>query len=139
MVVVIVEAHLAPADHARMAAELFELREMLVGGGVRVVRMDADGRVDPVVLLGERNRGVEAISGRCRCRWRATLCTPAARARSSMAARSSSNCGNSRCACESMISKGMIFQLSIRIQSKTEEGFFAASNDGARLQRQNQM
>ena len=69
MVVVIVEAHFAPGNHARMLGEFVELREVLVGGGVGVVRMDADRRVDPVVLLGERNRGIEALRrARCRCR-----------------------------------------------------------------------
>ena len=63
MIVVIVEAHFAPGDHARIAAELVELREMLIGGGTRIVRMDANRRVDPIVLLGEGNRGIEAFLG----------------------------------------------------------------------------
>ena len=61
MVVVIIEAHFAPGDHARVPGELVELREMLFGGGFRVVRMNADRGVDPIVLLGERNRGIDPL------------------------------------------------------------------------------
>ena len=61
IVIVIIEAHLAPGDHARVPREFVELREVLLGGGIRVVRMNADRRVDPIVLLGERNRGVDAL------------------------------------------------------------------------------
>ena len=63
MIVMIIEAHFAPRDHARMAAEFVEPREMLIGCDVRVVRMDADRRVNPVVLLGKWNRGVKALRG----------------------------------------------------------------------------
>ena len=63
MIVVIVEAHLAPADHRGLPRQLVELREMFLGDFIRVVRMDADGGVDPVVLLGKWNRGVEALVG----------------------------------------------------------------------------
>ncbi len=65
LVVVVIEAHLAPGDHARVPGELVELREMLFGGRFRVVRVDADRRVDPIVLLGEGNRGIDAL-GRAR-------------------------------------------------------------------------
>ncbi len=61
LVVMVIEPHLAPRDHARVPGELVELREMLVGGGLRVVRVNADRRVDPIVLLGEGNRGVDAL------------------------------------------------------------------------------
>ena len=63
LVIVVIEAHLAPRDHARVPCELVELREVLLGGGLRVVGVNADGRVDPIVLFGERNRGVDALGG----------------------------------------------------------------------------
>ncbi len=47
-----------------MPREFVEPREMLLRRHVRVVRMDAHRRVDPVVLLGERNRGVQALRRR---------------------------------------------------------------------------
>ena len=140
VIVVVVESHLAPADDARMFCELFELRESFLGNVIHVVRMDTHRGVDPVMLLGERmaasRRFVPVPLPMARM-----LFTPTARARSSMAARSSSNCGNSRCACESMISKGMIFYPSIKIAKQNRRGILrCAQNDGAKLkQRQNQM
>jgi hypothetical protein len=61
ILVVIIEAHFAPRNHARIAGQRIELREMIVGGNASVVRMDADCPVDPIVLLGERNRGVDPL------------------------------------------------------------------------------
>ena len=61
VIVVVVEAHFAPPDHPRMPRQLIELRKRLLGDVVRVVRMNADGRVNPVMLLGKRNRCIEPV------------------------------------------------------------------------------
>jgi len=63
MVVVIIEAHFAPSDHAGVAGQFFEAREMRVRGLGGVVGMNADAGVNPVVLLGEGDGGVEAFGG----------------------------------------------------------------------------
>ena len=44
-----------------MAAELVELRVMFFGDGVCIVRVNAHRRVNPVMLLGERNGGIDVL------------------------------------------------------------------------------
>src|SRR6185369_6548683 len=52
VVVVIVESDLAPRDHLRMLREIEEFRGQFIIQQTRFVRMDADSRVDEVVLVG---------------------------------------------------------------------------------------
>ena len=52
----VVEAGLADRDGALVCEQLAQLVEAVGVGLVRVVRMDAEARVDAVVLLGERER-----------------------------------------------------------------------------------
>src|SRR5690348_1372041 len=61
MVVEIIEAHLAPGEHARMLRQFSERYKMLFGRDTGVVRMNADRCVDPIVPLGEWNRGIDAL------------------------------------------------------------------------------
>src|ERR1041384_8095757 len=110
MVVEIVEPNLAPSDDPWMFGQFCQLIEMLGSDFFRLVRMDAHCRVNPIVLFGKRNGGVELPRTRAGAVARSVV-TPAARARSSMASRSSANCGKSICACESMSSirsKGLL-------------------------------
>src|SRR6185312_6547294 len=65
MVVKIIETHLAPGQHARVLRQFGESRKMFFCRGAGVVRMDADRRVDPVVLLSEWNRGIDALCRAC--------------------------------------------------------------------------
>ena len=59
VIVEIVEANFAPGDDFRVLGELRELVEMLRRDLLRLVRVDADRGVDPVVLIGIFDRGVE--------------------------------------------------------------------------------
>ena len=64
MIVVIVESDFAPRDHARMPSQPVEFRVMRVGRVPRLVRMDPHGSIDPIILLGIRNRGPELFEFR---------------------------------------------------------------------------
>ena len=59
MIVVVIEADLAPRDHFRMPCQAGKAREMLFGGLDGFVRMDPDGRPDPVMLLRKRKRRLQ--------------------------------------------------------------------------------
>src|SRR5262249_34060262 len=61
VVVVIVEADLAPGNHFRMLGKASEFIEMRRRHFLRFVGMDANAGVNPVVLLGVRNRRVELL------------------------------------------------------------------------------
>src|SRR5690348_5042608 len=65
MVVKIIEPHLTPGQHARVLRQFGESRKMFFCRGAGVVRMDADRSVDPVVMLGEWNRGIDALCWAC--------------------------------------------------------------------------
>ena len=64
MIVVIIEAHFAPRDHSRMLRQLVELLEMFLSRKFRFVRMNSHRRVNPVVLLGKRNRRIQPLRPR---------------------------------------------------------------------------
>ncbi len=61
MIVEIVESHLSPGDHARVPREFVETLEMFRRGEFRFMRMNADGRVNPVVLLGEWDGRIQQV------------------------------------------------------------------------------
>ena len=61
VVVVIVESDFAPADNANVAGVGFRFLKMARSGEFGFVGMDADSGVDPGVLLGEGNCGVELV------------------------------------------------------------------------------
>src|SRR5467141_3231817 len=58
VIVMIVEADLAPGDDAGTLRECCQPFKMLRSDFFRFVRVNSDGRVNPIVLLGERQRGV---------------------------------------------------------------------------------
>ncbi len=64
MIVVIIEPHLAPRNHARMLRQLIQPRKMLFGSKLRLMRMNSNRRVNPVVLFGKRNRRVQPVRPR---------------------------------------------------------------------------
>ena len=66
------------------------------------VRMNADAGVNPVVFARRTGWQRRAFPGPGPVPIARSVPTPAARARSSMASRSSANCGKSMCAWESM-------------------------------------
>lgn len=47
-----------------MLRQAREFREPFFGGELRFMRMDANGRIDPIVLLGERDSYIETIGRR---------------------------------------------------------------------------
>jgi hypothetical protein len=59
--VVIVEAHFAPGDYFGIFREGVKLRVVLFLGLGGVLRMDADGGVDPVVVFGYCDGGIETV------------------------------------------------------------------------------
>jgi hypothetical protein len=63
VIVEIVEADFAPGEDAGVFREAGEFGEPIFSGEFGFVGMDADRGVDPVVFLGERNGGVEAVRG----------------------------------------------------------------------------
>src|SRR6266581_7254281 len=58
-IVVVIEANLAPGNHAVMLRQAHEFFVMRLRDFFRFVWMNANGRVDPVVRFGERQRRVE--------------------------------------------------------------------------------
>ena len=102
MIVVVVEADFAPGDHARVLRQTVQLGIMRVCGMLRLVRVNSDGGVDPVVRLGVGHRRAELFDfgavadGQDRAR------LPPLAPRSSMASRSASKSETSTCACESI-------------------------------------
>ena len=66
MIVEIVEPDFAPRDHFGMLRQRCELIEMLLGNFLRLVRMNANTGVNPVVLLSVRNGSVQLFrAGPC--------------------------------------------------------------------------
>ena len=59
MIVEIVQADFAPGDDFRMLRELCQFIEMPREDLFRFVRMNPDRRVDPIMLLGKWQRGIE--------------------------------------------------------------------------------
>ena len=64
VIVVIIETHFAPGNDSRIRGERIERGVGFVGDVVHIVRMDADGGVDPIVLLGKWNCGIKAVDAR---------------------------------------------------------------------------
>ena len=64
MIVEIVEANFAPGDDFGVLREAGEFVEVLLGDFFGFVRMDADGGLDPIVLLGVGDGGVEFFRAR---------------------------------------------------------------------------
>src|SRR5713101_5983459 len=65
-IVVVIEANLAPGNHAVMLRQAREFIVMRLRDFFRFVRVNADGGVDPVVRVGERQRRVELLrAGAC--------------------------------------------------------------------------
>jgi hypothetical protein len=52
VVVVIIEADFADRDDLLVLCKLFQFKKMLLGGELRLVRVDADGGVNPVAAFG---------------------------------------------------------------------------------------
>src|SRR5258708_29090483 len=59
MIVEIVESDFSVSDHARVLRQLRKLLEVRRGKFLRLVRMRADGGVNPIMLLGKRNRRIQ--------------------------------------------------------------------------------
>jgi hypothetical protein len=103
VIVEIVEADFAPGDDFGVLREASKFVEVVLCDFFGFVRMDADAGVDPIVLLGVGDDGVE-FSGPGPVPMARRVEMPASRARSSMASRSSANCGKSMWAWESISS-----------------------------------
>ena len=65
MVEVIVEPHFAPADHFSVPRQFIELCEVLFVRRTRIMRMNANCRVNPVMLFGVGYRRVEPFRRAC--------------------------------------------------------------------------
>src|ERR1019366_8088662 len=64
MIVVIVESDFAPRDHARMPSQPVEFGVMRISRVPCLVRMDSHRSIDPLMLLGIRNRSPELFKFR---------------------------------------------------------------------------
>src|SRR5438874_147811 len=64
MIVEIVEPDFSPGDDPWMFGEFCQLMEMLGSDFFRFVWMDAHRRVNPIVLFGKRNSGIEFLRPR---------------------------------------------------------------------------
>src|SRR5260370_13750412 len=60
-IVVVIEANLAPGNHAGMLRQAREFIVMRLRDFLRFVGVNADGRVNPVVRFGERQRRAELL------------------------------------------------------------------------------
>src|SRR5713101_10182372 len=61
MIVVIVESDFAPSNDLRMLSQPCQFFQVLRCDFLRLVGMNADGGVNPVMLLGKGQRGIELL------------------------------------------------------------------------------
>ena len=69
MIVEIVQADFAPGNYFGMLREPGQFIQVLLRYFFRFVRMDADGGINPIMLIGERQSPSLASLGPGRCRW----------------------------------------------------------------------
>ena len=65
-VVVVIEADFTPGDHARVLGKRFKRCQVRVGYLRGFVRMDANRGLNPIMLLGERQRRIQFFGTRAR-------------------------------------------------------------------------
>ena len=61
MIVVVVETDLAPGDDFGMLRQPGQVSQMLLRYLLRFVGMDADGGVNPIMMFGKWQRGIELL------------------------------------------------------------------------------